>query len=278
MITGLLIVDYRKIYHLATVSPLLANIRQEFGFRTAKQFPHQHHAPNRCSLHLTGVKNLEILTLFSIFAALIFFNTVHMEKKEIQEARIRNYFIQATKEILKGEGINSVSVRNIANHAGYSFATLYNYFRDVKVLISLCVKDFQDDCEAYVTEQTRKSKRGEERINAISWAYMQYFVEYPGIFELFYIVKFSDLGYKQQTIELITTFLNRLCEKEWQYCQKKKTVTAEEREKISMQLNFLTSGMLLNYLNRMFPENYSVFEQTAKQNISNCWKIKNNPD
>ena len=53
-----------------------------------------------------------------------------MEKKEIQEQRMRGYFIQATKEIIKGEGIKSVSVRNIADRAGYSYATLYNYFKD----------------------------------------------------------------------------------------------------------------------------------------------------
>ena len=49
-----------------------------------------------------------------------------MKNKEIQEKRMRDYFIQATREILKGEGIESISVRNIADRAGYSYATLYN--------------------------------------------------------------------------------------------------------------------------------------------------------
>ena len=58
-----------------------------------------------------------------------------MEKKQIQEQRIKSYFIQATKEILKGEGLKCISVRNIADKAGYSYATLYNYFKDVQDLI-----------------------------------------------------------------------------------------------------------------------------------------------
>ena len=33
---------------------------------------------------------------------------------DIQEQRMRDYFIQATKEILRGEGLKSLSVRNIA--------------------------------------------------------------------------------------------------------------------------------------------------------------------
>ncbi len=70
-----------------------------------------------------------------------------MERKQIQEQRIKNYFIQATKDLLKGEGLRTVSVRNIADRAGYSYATLYNYFKDVKDLVFECVKDFQEECE-----------------------------------------------------------------------------------------------------------------------------------
>ena len=41
-----------------------------------------------------------------------------MQKKEIQEQRIKGYFIEAAKEMLKGEGLKSISVRNIAERAG----------------------------------------------------------------------------------------------------------------------------------------------------------------
>lgn len=194
-----------------------------------------------------------------------------MERKEIQEARMRGYFIQATKEILKGEGIRSVSVRNIAERAGYSFATMYNYFRDVKDLIFLCVQDFQEEAEVFVRQEIKKSKRGPERIQAISWAYMKYFVQYPGIFELFYLVKFSDIAAKQPTAALITSFLDRLCATEWTYCLQKKLVTPEEREAITLRLNHLTAGMLLNYMNRRFPENYTDFEAQARSAITQCW-------
>ena len=64
-----------------------------------------------------------------------------MDKKIIQEERMKGYFIQATKEILKGEGLRAASVRNIADQAGYSYATLYNYFKDIKELIFVCIKD-----------------------------------------------------------------------------------------------------------------------------------------
>ncbi|NLT49326.1 MAG: TetR/AcrR family transcriptional regulator, partial [Ignavibacteria bacterium] len=41
-----------------------------------------------------------------------------MTKNEIHEKRMKEYFIQATKELLKGEGLKVVSVRNVAEQAG----------------------------------------------------------------------------------------------------------------------------------------------------------------
>ncbi|NCD10629.1 MAG: TetR/AcrR family transcriptional regulator, partial [Negativicutes bacterium] len=123
-----------------------------------------------------------------------------MTKNEIQEQRMRGYFIDATRTILKGEGLRAVSVRNVAEIAGYSYATLYNYFRDVKDLVFECVCDFQNECTRFVEEKVGEEAPGLRRIRAITIAYMKYFVEYPGIFELFFIEKPSEIANKQPTV------------------------------------------------------------------------------
>jgi AcrR family transcriptional regulator len=182
-----------------------------------------------------------------------------MQKKEIQEQRIKGYFIEATKEMLKGEGLKSISVRNIAERAGYSYTTLYNYFKDLNELIFLCVKDFQNECELSVLDEIKKSPRGTEKIKAITKAYIKYFVQYPGIFELFFIEKISNIGSKQPTTELISTFLDRLCEKEWEYCIEQKIVTKDETDICTKQLRYAVTGMLLLYLHRLQPADYNEF-------------------
>ena len=138
-----------------------------------------------------------------------------MEKKEIQEQRMRMYFIEATKDLLKGEGLKSVSVRSIADRAGYSFGTLYNYFKDINDLIFLCVKDFQEECEQFVDARKQNSQPGIESVKKITKAYVEYFIEYPGIFELFFLERMSGMGNKQPTAELIYSFLDRLCAADW---------------------------------------------------------------
>ncbi len=197
--------------------------------------------------------------MFIIFALLILQLKIMVSNKQIQEQRIRGYFIQATKDILKGEGLKGVSVRNIAQQAGYSYSTIYNYFKDVNDLVFLCISDFQKECEAFVSEQTNGKPQGMERLNATVISYVNYFVEYPGIFDLFYLAKVGDFGHKAATIDLINGSLDTVCEKEWNYCASRGLVKVEEVERLKAQLRYTVIGMLLLYLNRRFPASYSEF-------------------
>lgn len=191
-----------------------------------------------------------------------------MKNKEIQEKRMKEYFIQATKDILKSEGIKSLSVRNIADQAGYSYATLYNYFKDINDLVFLCVSDFQDECNQFVSNQIEKSSSpmGIERLKRSVLAYINYFVEYPGIFDLFYLTKVGDFGTKQTTIDLISKSLDNACEQEWNYCISHNLIPIEKVQNIKSQLRYSIIGLLLLYMNRRTPSSYSEFiKQTTVQ-------------
>ncbi|MCF8296261.1 MAG: TetR/AcrR family transcriptional regulator [Saprospiraceae bacterium] len=190
-----------------------------------------------------------------------------MKNKEIQEKRMKEYFIQATKEILKGEGLQSLSVRNIADKAGYSFATMYNYFRDVNELVFLCVSDFQNECKEFVESHTKQNTKGLEKIKENSLAYISYFVEYPGIFDLFYLAKVGDFGNKQTTIDVINGSLDNVCEADWDYCLKNNLIQAEELNCKKSQLKYTVIGLLLLYLNRQRPETYTDFMNESKNQI-----------
>lgn len=189
--------------------------------------------------------------------------------KELQVNRIRGYFIQATKEILKGEGIKCVNVRNIAQQAGYSYATLYNYFKDVKELVFECVKDFQQECEETVKSETTKSKRGLVKIETITSSYMKFFVQYPGIFELFFMEKTSDIAHNKPTINIINQLLDKLCNDEWNYCIDNKIISKTEAELKKESLRITSVGLLLFYLNRYQPTSYKEFTEITKRQLKN---------
>ncbi|MDP4225515.1 MAG: TetR/AcrR family transcriptional regulator [Bacteroidota bacterium] len=199
-----------------------------------------------------------------------------MKNKEIQEKRMKEYFIQATKDILKGEGLKCISVRNIADQAGYSYATLYNYFKDVNDLIFLCVNDFQEECKLFVTKQTKKTPKGIDKVKATVLAYIGYFVEYPGIFDLFYLARVGDFGNKQTTINVISTSLDDVCDTEWDYCISHHLMPEEKVGNIKNQLKYTVIGLLLLYLNRRTPDSYSDFLNQANTQIDYLLGLNNN--
>jgi AcrR family transcriptional regulator len=187
-----------------------------------------------------------------------------MDKKEIQEQRMRMYFINATKELLKGEGLKSISVRNIADRAGYSFGTLYNYFDDVKELIFICVEDFQTECREFIEERTKTQSSGKDKLRAIVKFYMYYFVQYPGIFELFFFERANDVGNKKPTFEMIYSFLDRLCRDEWKYLVEQGALSKQQaRLKAEITKN-MAAGMLIYYLNRHIPQSFEEFSQKTE--------------
>jgi AcrR family transcriptional regulator len=183
-----------------------------------------------------------------------------MVKNEVQEQYMRTTFIQATKSLLKGEGLRGVSARAIASQAGYSYATLYNYFRDIKELIFECVQDFQGEIREQTAADTLNLEPGIPRIKGISQSFLQYFVQYPGIFELLYIEKTGDLGHQRATLDLISGFFDELCAADWAHAVANSDLTAEAVDEKRLLLHHALPGLLLWYLNRKHPDNYSDFQ------------------
>lgn len=190
-----------------------------------------------------------------------------MKNKELQESRIRGYFIQATKSIIKGEGVKNVSVRNIAREAGYSYTTMYNYFKDVNELIFLCVNDFQEEIIAFVDRQKDDKKEGKDKLKARVLAYTNYFINYPGIFELFYLEGVGDLGHRNATMNIIATSLDQVIEKEMKEVMNTGQLKNKNKSRILDQLRFTITGALLFYLNRRKEYSYMEFMDTLNEQL-----------
>lgn len=114
-----------------------------------------------------------------------------MEKKEIQRQRMMTYFIEAAKEIIKEEGVKSVTARKVGEKAGYSYATIYNYFSDLNALLTYCVFDFLEDCYKHLLTFKDDTKNSKEQLVDYVLAYFTYFAENPDMFHLIFI---EDLG------------------------------------------------------------------------------------
>jgi AcrR family transcriptional regulator len=181
-------------------------------------------------------------------------NGDHM--KAIQEERMKGYFLAATQELIRGEGLRVVSARNVAERAGYSYATLYNYFKDIRDLIFSCVEDFMAEAREFVQKEVPGSLTGEKALHAISKSYTKFFVQYPGIFELFYQEKVNRIATTKSNLSAIDKFFDSLTQQDWQLLRKQKKCTeaalgeAQEFHKLALH------GLVLFYLNSRTKNDY----------------------
>ncbi|SFP03051.1 TetR/AcrR family transcriptional regulator [Salibacterium halotolerans] len=114
-----------------------------------------------------------------------------MKNKEIQMQRMWQYFVDATVEIIDQKGIENVTIREIADKAGYNSATIYNYFQEVSHLIFFAalkyLNNFIEDLPAYI----EKSDNSIDRY-LLSWkCFCEHSFENPDVFHAIFL---ADLG------------------------------------------------------------------------------------
>ncbi|MGL1891750.1 MAG: TetR/AcrR family transcriptional regulator [Spirochaetaceae bacterium] len=73
--------------------------------------------------------------------------------KSIQRARVKNYFIEAAIDIIKEDGLEKLTTKKIGDKAGYSYATIYNYFENYNELICICMIKLAEECTQYLSDR-----------------------------------------------------------------------------------------------------------------------------
>lgn len=183
--------------------------------------------------------------------------------KEVHEERVKGYFIAAAKDLIRGEGLEVVSARNVAERAGYSYATLYNYFHDIRDLIFSCVEDFLDECRVFVQNYSSKAPAGKEHLISVVSGYCNFFIQYPGIFDLLFHQKISAITTAQSKIGKIIDFLPELTSSDWHIIfGGRSTDTISDTQNAYV---YAIHGLLLLYLNnRQVMEYGQVMEKVQK--------------
>jgi len=167
----------------------------------------------------------------------------------IQEERIKGYFLTAAKELIRSEGLDVVSARNVSERAGYSYATLYNYFKDIRDLIFSCVEDFMAECREFVANDMPGNISGEEALIAVSKSYTKFFVQYPGIFHLFFQEKANKISTAKSNMNAIDLLFDSLVEEKWKSIVEQKKETDKQFSQTQEFHKLALHGILLLFFN-----------------------------
>lgn len=112
--------------------------------------------------------------------------SIKNQRESIKSQRVKSFFIQAAKEIIINEGVENVSVRKVADHAGYTFTTIYNYFKDLNELLQEAKNVMIQDVMIYMRGAVPEKLYDLEDIKDLNHRYVSYYIERPNIFRFFY--------------------------------------------------------------------------------------------
>ena len=122
----------------------------------------------------------------------------------LRQRRIINYFIDAADEMIRQEGIDAVTIRKVADKAGYTSATLYNYFENLTHLIFLAAMNHLEEYYKEVVQRVKNCKNPVDIYLTISECFCEYSFSKPEIYYLlFYEYEDGKVGeYTRQYYEL----------------------------------------------------------------------------
>lgn len=185
--------------------------------------------------------------------------------KAIQEERMKGYFLAAVKELIRGEGLEVVSTRNVAERAGYSYATLYNYFKDIRDLIFSCVEDFMAECREFVAKDVPGAASGEKALIAISNSYVKFFVQYPGIFKLLFQEKADQISTAKTNLVTIGAFFDSLVKPAWGAIVEQRKRTLKEAFQAQECHKLALHGVLMFFLNNRSNYDYKALKNKVDE-------------
>lgn len=115
-----------------------------------------------------------------------------MIKKTIKKHRNMSYFIDAASKIMDEEGMQAITIRKVADIAGYNSATLYNYFKNLDELILYAsirhLKEYTFSLSQYLNALHNNIDKYYE-----IWKYFcKYSFSNPEIYNIIFFGKHSD--------------------------------------------------------------------------------------
>ncbi len=182
------------------------------------------------------------------------------EKSELKVQRMKSYFLEAAKQIITAEGAENISARRVAEIAGYSYATIYNYFKDIDELLGETKAFMVTDVIKHMQAAIDFTINNTEDLVKMFVAYTGYYLDHPHIFRFFYCYRLSDTESAKEQYDFnlpwaaALQFLiedGRLKECDMETCAKTVIYSVHGLMALYFSGNGLTEEMLLADINKV---------------------------
>ena len=116
-----------------------------------------------------------------------------------------------------------------------------------------------EECREFIQKGRKEKPRGAEGITAATSAYAQYFIQYPGAFELLYQQKPSDIATPGSSLEAVNAFFDSLMGDDWEIYRTRKKLSETALSRVRGVHRHAVHGLLSLYLNRRKQASYREF-------------------
>jgi len=175
-------------------------------------------------------------------------NVTKITKKD----RILKVFIEAAKTQILSQGIENVSVRRVAEETGYSYATIYNYFKDLNALLWEVKKEMIQDLIIWMSNTIPDTKGDLSGIKQIFHLYVKYYFDYPNVFKFFYFHTVIPTG---DSLENTFDF-NSMWMDTFSLLMETNQLTHNDIQTISKSVIYSLHGMLTLHFSQNGPHTY----------------------
>lgn len=101
------------------------------------------------------------------------------------------YFVEAATEIIEDEGAKAVTIRKVADRAGYNSATIYNYFSEFSHLLFFASMRLMKEYTEEVTRRMNVKNNALDQYITAWECFCEYSFQQP---DIFYSVFIQNLG------------------------------------------------------------------------------------
>lgn len=135
-------------------------------------------------------------------------------EKDVEKRKKAVAFVEATQDLIDSEGLEKISIRKIAEKAGFHNSTIYLYFKDANQLILLASLKHFNEYSHKLADYSAIIAGPEEKFLAIWRAFGETVFNKPHIFRNFFFGKYSD-----QLTPIITQYYRLFPEEKAAYSQ-----------------------------------------------------------
>ena len=180
-----------------------------------------------------------------------------MKSKTYHHGNLKEALISAGLETLSEQGVEGLSLRNVAKKIGVSHTAPYNHFPDKQALLAAISTAAHEQLHQIILDAFEKSKNTPAIIIPdVAWAYLQFALNNPSKFKLMFSGALEEetrhpdfVAISQKSIALLEEIIV--------FCQKAGQLDSGGIEMNAIRLWSLVHGFTYLVLENQFPEKYS---------------------